>query len=267
MKFSCANSFAISILSYNHPDLTEKCVRSVLSRGYVGEIYLIHNGSLLKNETHLKNLFPQILHFSVPQNRGYSAGANFVLSTVFQKYETCLFLTNDTELIQLPKIIPHEFSSVQSYKRQTEKIDSIGGLIDIKHGRLVHRKNETDQYNIKDYIPYVPGTAFWMTKKIYESIGPIDETYHTYWEDVDFSYRAGLKKIPLSHSTDTIIRHKIGKTCHKDDFYTYYLFQRNRKRFMKKHNLTNFKFWILFYFDLLKNMKSRYSITWKIIND
>jgi GT2 family glycosyltransferase len=261
------NAHAIAILSFNHPDLTEKCIKSVLALNYSGEIYLIHNGSHEKNVLNLKNLFPDITHLVIEKNKGYTGGANFTLSEVFKKYQTCLFLTNDTELQQLPKSIPTDFSSVHSLKRKTEFIDSLGGLIDIKNGKLLHRKNMSDVYNTKQFIPYIPGTAFWITKSIFESLKGFDETFHTYWEDVDFSYRAHLSDISVNHSFDTIIRHKIGKTCHKDDFYTYYLYQRNRKKFMQKHGLTSLRFWFLFYKDLLRMNKNRFKTTWKIIND
>ncbi len=260
-------SHAIAILSFNHPDLTQKCIESVYSTNYQGEIYLIHNGSLQKNILTLQNLFPNINHLVLDKNKGYSGGVNFSLSEIFKKFETCLFLTNDTELIQRPTSIPNYFSSVQSFKRKTEQIDSVGGLIDIKNGRLLHRKNETDFFNSDQFVPYIPGTAFWITADVFKTLNGFDESFHTYWEDVDFSYRAKLSGIAIKHSHDTIIRHKIGKTCHKDDFYTYYLYQRNRKKFMQKHHLTGFRFWFLFYKDLLRMNKNRFQTTWKIIND
>ncbi len=261
------NPFAIIILSYNHPDLTSRCIDSVLKLISNQTVFLLHNGSLKKHSDQLLKNYPQITHLFLETNKGYTGGANFALTEAFKKYNTVLFLTNDTEILQLPQNIPTEFSSVKSYKRQTEQIDSIGGLIDIKKGKLLHRKNKTDIFESQQFIPYIPGTAFWLTKSIFESLCGFDETFHTYWDDVDLSYRAILKNIKLSHSDDTVIKHKIGKTCHKDSFYTYYLYQRNRKKFMQKHGLTTLRFWLLFYKDLLKNVKSRYKTTWNILND
>ncbi len=261
------NSFSIIVLSYNHPDLTARCIQSIYNLDYKGEIYLAHNGSLEKHIGQLQTAFPHVTHLISKNNTGYSGGANFALSEVFKKYYTVLFLTNDTELLQLPKIIPNHFSSVKSLKRQTEKIDSLGGLIDLKNGKLLHRKDDIDIFNQNQYMPYIPGTAFWLSKNVFEILEGFDESFHTYWEDVDFSYRAHLNKIIILHSNETLIRHKIGKTCHKNDFYTYYLYQRNRKKFMQKHHLTTLRFWFLFYKDLFKNCKFRFKTTWKILND
>lgn len=261
------NTFAIAILSYNHPEITQKCIQSVLNLKIQNQIFLIHNGSTEKHIALLKDQFPQISHFVIDTNKGYAGGANFSLSEVFKNYSTALFLTNDVELIQLPNSAPVLFSSVKSYKRKTEAIDSVGGLIDLKNAKLSHRKNSTDTYDSNIFLPYIPGTAFWITKEIFEKLNGFDESFHTYWEDVDFSYRAHLNRIQIGHSNETIIRHKIGKTCHKNDFYTYYLYQRNRKRFMIKHNLTSLTFWFVFLKDLSKNFKFRFRTTWEIIND
>lgn len=260
------NQYAITILSFNHPEITSKCIDSVLKLTS-DNIFLIHNGSLKKHSDELVKKYPLITHLFLESNKGYTGGANFALTESFKIHNTVLFLTNDTELLELPKNIPADFSSVKSFKRQTEQIDSMGGLIDIKNGKLLHRKNKVDIFDSKQFIPYIPGTAFWITKDTFEKLGGFDESFHTYWDDVDLSYRAALKKINLNHCNDTVIKHKIGKTCHSNSFYTYYLYQRNRKKFMKKHHLTTLRFWFLFYKDLFKNVKSRYKTTWDIIND
>jgi GT2 family glycosyltransferase len=261
------NSYAIAILSYNHPEITQKCINSVLKLNFSGEIYLIHNGSTQKHIDLLMNIYPTLTHRILPENAGYAVGANFTLSEVFKTYSDVLFLTNDTELIQLPPSKPNLFSSVKSYKRKTDQIDSVGGLIDIKYGRLFHKKNLEPSTNSIDLMTYIPGTAFWINKYFFEALGGFDESFHTYWEDVDFSYRAHLNKYPLGHCNQTVIRHKIGKTCHKHDFYTFYLYQRNRKKFMQKHKLTNLYFWLSFYKNIIKNCKFRFLTTWNILND
>src|SRR6185437_1526529 len=76
---------------------------------------------------------------------------------------------------------------------------------------------------------YVPGTAFWLDRKTWQTIGPFDESLHTYWEDVDFSARAHLHGAYVGVHPETAIVHSVGKTCHKLPFYTQYLFQRNRR--------------------------------------
>lgn len=257
--------FAVVVLTYNHPEITSKCLASVALQSAMAEVFVVHNGSEEKNSKLIQKNYPQLTHLFLSENRGYTGGANFGLREAFKKYEQVLFLTNDTELIQLPQNIPPYFSSVTIQKRNTHLIDSILGFVDLKKGHLKHLKEESDLTQLPTQNFYIPGTAFWMDQQTFEKLNGFDETFHTYWDDVDLSYRATLQNITLNYSKDTVVKHKIGKTCHKNAFYTYYLFQRNRKKFILKHNLQSFSFWARFLFDITKYCKYRFNYLWRII--
>ena len=130
-------------------------------------------------------------------------------------------------------------------------VDSVLGTVNTRTGALNHLKT-LHQPNKKSEVSYAPGTAFGVTRECFQQLGGFDETFHTYWEDVDLGYRAQLQKIEIRHCDEIKLRHKIGKTCHKDRFYTLYLFQRNRKRFMKKHRLINLLFLLAFSKSMLR---------------
>jgi GT2 family glycosyltransferase len=257
--------YAISVLSFNHPELTAKCLKSVLLHTTTENIFLTHNGSLQKHVHRLKAEFPDITHVEMPINKGFTGGANVAIKTAIEKFETVLFLTNDTEAIQLPEAAPKDFSSIKLLRRNSEEIDSVMGALNPRTGKLKHLKNLNDQ-QVSD-LTYIPGTAFWMTKKAFEQLQGFDERFHTYWEDVDFSLRAHKKNISLGYCDQTIFRHKIGKTCHKDRFYTYELFQRNRGRCMTKNKLTSLRFYMNYIPDILKYSRSDYKRAFSIFNN
>lgn len=261
---SQSGNYAILVLSYNHPEITRRCLESVLlNRIPESRIFLVHNGSLDQHRETLQNAFPGIQHLVMNVNKGFTGGVNFGLHAVFEKYELVLFLTNDTELMHLPLLAPHGFSAVKSLVRQTERIDSIMGVLNKRTGLLHHLKQPSRLDENEIY--YVPGTAFWMSREVFHSVGEFDESFHTYWEDVDYSLRAQKMGIQLQFSFDTVIRHKIGKTCHKNQFYTFFLFQRNRKKLMMKHGLTHLTFWIAFLYDILKKSKFRFRTVGRIL--
>lgn len=256
--------YAISVLSYNHPELTAKCLKSVLLQAKPENIFLTHNGSLEKHVARLKEEFPQINHVLMTENKGFSGGANVALVTAFQKHSEVLFLTNDTEAISLPESAPKEFSSIKLLRRNSEEIDSVMGSLNPRTGKLKHLKKLTDHNN--EELTYIPGTAFWMTQSTFEKLQGFDERFHTYWEDVDFSLRAHKENIPLGYCDKTVFRHKIGKTCHKDRFYTYELYQRNRGRCMTKNNLTSIRFYLNYIPDILKYSRRDYKKALNIFN-
>jgi GT2 family glycosyltransferase len=247
------------VLSYNHPTLTQKAVVSVLSKVPSEKILLFHNGSLLEHQEQLRTAFPQIEHISTQQNKGFSGGANLALKAAFKNTDWVLFMTNDCELLDVGQL-PSEPSITAPLilNKNQNKVDSLGGLYHFKKAKLSHCKEEGEFIPQKNIYPYVPGTAFWIHKNIFDTLGGFDETLHTYWEDVDFSVRAQKRGFKLNIDQTTRFLHKVGKTCHKDSFYTSYLFQRNRlivsKKYSSKFNLNLYSSLSL---QILRQIKNR----------
>ncbi len=238
-------SFAVCILSFNHPEITARCVKSCLRFYPVEKVYLIHNGSKPEFVQSLKATFPGVQHFAIEQNRGYSGGANFALDKVFQNHDWCFFITNDCELVrtgQFPAqpglIAPH------IHFRKFGRTDSIGGQFFANKAHLRHIKTTEEFQSVPLGQAYIPRTAFLMHKKIFETTLGFDESFHTYWEDVDLSLRAQELGLTVSFNRDFELVHSVGKTCNKDPFYTSYLFHRNRARLCRKRVTWNDSFGI-----------------------
>lgn len=249
-------SYAVVILSYNHPELTEKTLKSVIALSFpLEQIFLVHNGSLPKHQDFLVSKFPDLNHLCYTDNKGYSGGANRGLQEAFKYYEHIFFITNDTEVIQLPFDFPKntDLFSPLIFKRQSDQIDSCMGQLNLKNGRLTHLRTQSaileTQKNTFLKI-YAPGTAIGLSRSCFYTTAGFDERFHTYWEDVDFSLRAQEKKFLLISCNEFQLRHKIGKTCHKDRFYTLYLFQRNRKKVLSRFGTHKFLFLISFLKDM-----------------
>lgn len=275
-------TYGIVILSYNHPELTAHTIDSVLkiNQAVSSRLYLVHNGSEAKHINQLQNGYPQLTHFILPTNRGYTGGANFGLREAFKKESEILFLTNDTEALELPLSFPKDldFFSIVIFKRNTNQLDSLIGTVDLKIGQLRHLRTATELTPEVSHIKtYIPGSAFGIKKHAFEQLGGFDETLHTYWEDVEISLRAHFTtKLRLGFSDLFQVKHKIGKTCHKHRFYTLYLFQRNRKRILRKFGQSRFHFFrkyskdmIFLLFKILssKQRKMDLQLWWKALYD
>ncbi len=275
------NNYAIVVLSFNHPDLTSKTVDSVLLKKDISiPVYLIHNGSDPKNVSLLQIKYPSVKHLILTVNKGYSGGANFGLSEIFKIEKNILFLTNDTEVLNLSDEFPPalDFFSITILKRNSSLVDSVLGTINLSSGRLQHLKSRSQIVNFENNIrPYIPGTAFGITKNAFSQVSGFDESLHTYWEDVEFSLRAfKTANLNCGYCDSFSVKHKIGKTCHKHRFYTLYLFQRNRRWIMKKFGLSKRKFLLYYCYDMTKllfkilkakNRRTHLLLFWKAIND
>lgn len=226
-------SSCIVILSFNHPEITARTVRS--AQQFNLPIILVHNGSLEKHREKLLGDFPEIRHLILENNLGYSGGVNAGLEHAFVEYNWAVFLTNDTELLQLGAM-PEQpaFVAPLIFFRKLNRIDSMGGTFVPYLGKLKHIKNDQYRFAFNEYF-YVPGTAFLLHRDVYFKINKFNTSLHTYWEDVDFSMRAHLSNSLIYYSSDYQVLHRVGKTCHDNPFYTTYLYQRNRKKISWKY--------------------------------
>jgi GT2 family glycosyltransferase len=221
--------FRIGILSYNHPEITARVIQSCLRVSPETPITVLHNGSELRWIKQLQNQFPEIDHLILTPNRGFTGGANALMEAVLQNSEWCLFLTNDVQLLEVQ--VPKEIGLVTPliYRRKIGIIDSMGALFDPTRGHLEHcRTLEAFQNPKKEQRPYIPGTAFWIHRRLFQNIGGFDLSLGTYWEDVDYSQKVCLGGEKLLFCEQTKLVHSVGKTCHKLKRYTAYLFFRNK---------------------------------------
>jgi GT2 family glycosyltransferase len=237
------------ILSFNKPNLTSKCLKALIpfAQDRSEPIFLVHNGSRPEVVTKLGEDFPEIHHLILSENKGFSGGANFGLRAAFQTHSWLFFHTNDTQTIQLPNHLPEAPTLLAApliMRRGQDKIDSAGAFLDLKTLTPFHfRETESFSQLLKvspsqhvTQVPYVPGTAFLIHRDILNQTYGFDESYHTYWEDIDLSYQLWLKNPHyLSSIFDWKLKHGVGKTCHKDPYYTRTLFSRNRELFRVKH--------------------------------
>lgn len=241
MSFSCP----IVILFVNKPKLTTRCIQSVVDTGYpLDQIRLIDNGSNEYSRGLVLRKYPNIKDYRLDENKGYSGGFNFGLRSVFEEgFDSAFFLTNDTKLTdgavetcgETAKSLEAGILTPGIYLRNhTDELDSFGGFFDKDTASLGHHKT-LDRPSLLGELEYVPGTALWISRDAFENIGGTDVSYHTYWEDVDLSFRARAAGIRLGRCGDAKVLHGVGETCHKKPLYTAFYFQRNRIRFIKKH--------------------------------
>lgn len=239
------NRSCILILSYNHPEITARTIRSVQMVSIL-PILLVHNGSELFHIQKLEKEFPGIEHIVLNSNRGFSGGANYGFQHAFKDYDSIIFLTNDCTVENLPQSWDENSLLLPKIlHKKSERIDAVGGYFIPHKGEINHCRNiddfESILLNVKNkrpfvrVLPYAPAVAFGISKKIFEEVGGFDESFGTYWEDVDWSQKILSIGFKMQVSSNWMIRHMVGKTCHKHSLYSLYYFQRNRKKVSWKY--------------------------------
>ncbi len=226
--------------------LTDRCIQSILDAGYSPDrVYCFDNGSKPAGFAELKEKFPRVQHAGEEQNHGFSGGFNRALRWVFASsaISCALFCTNDT-VVYPGALEACSRTAKQSgagmaapcitYLSRPEAIDSLGAFFDPGTASIYHYHEPDLPLMLDPARDYIPGTALWIHRDAFFALGGADESYHTYWEDVDMSFRAHKQNIALARCPAARIGHGVGQTCHKKPLYTTFYFQRNRIRFCKR---------------------------------
>ena len=222
------------VLSFNHCELTQRCVQSVQKFFLDEKIILVHNGSESRVVEKLKNRFPGIHHLVMTNNLGYAGGMNKGLEHFYVTLNLpwCLAITNDAELMAMNFLVEELDARIIApliYFRSMKKIDAWGAWYEIKKGKLHHHRDMDKLVGEFDHSTfYIPGTAFLVHREVLAKkhyfMGPL----FTFWEDVLWSHQAKHLGFKLSRTNLITFKHGGGKTTRKDTTYTSYFYQRNR---------------------------------------
>jgi len=228
------------VLSFNHPELTLRCVLSARRAAPLSRILLVHNGSESRFVRSLQKDLPFVDQLVIPENQGYSGGVNAGLKLAFNASEWVLLLTNDCELQKFSQPTPLQnrigIWAPQIEVRKTSRIDSLGGAFDPIRLQLTHCRSAAEWVNLpQPKWRYAPGTALWLHRQVFQETGGLETEFGTYWEDVDFSIRAQAMNWQIGLAPETVIHHGVGKTCQKHAHYTSWLYWRNQYLFCHKH--------------------------------
>lgn len=251
--------FAIVVLSYNQPDLTTECLKSILAlcpRQYSQRnIFVIHNGSEPPVIEELQNRFDRFSHVVLSENVGFAGGANAGLRVAFQASPWVLFLTQDTQLMHFPKGAPFEpcLAAVKVYKRDREHIGSMGGAVDVEIAEAYYCQHSKDfwrSFEDPTLTPFVPRTAFWIHQQVFDHVKGFDERLVWQWEDVDISARIRRAGELLQLDEGTEILHTKKGWSRKDPLFRTYFGMRNRIVVCRRY-LSDRKGYLRFYLSMI----------------
>lgn len=207
-------SCAFIIPSFNHPHHSSEAVLSLLGQGISPQdIYLVHDGTEKKHKQFLIQKFAQINHLARETNSGFTGAVNLGICEALKKnYPWFFILSNDACLLRYQSP-PNQkgIAAVKIFRKNNSVIESMGGLVNLLSGRLIHLKK--DNHHFPPYNKfYVPGAAFFIARDVVEKIGMLDDHLFIYWEDVEYSLRAQKAQIATFYYDDCEVIHKGLKT-------------------------------------------------------
>lgn len=250
-----APEVTVSIVSFNTRDLLRACLRAVAAtNGVCFEVVVVDNGSADGSADMVEAEFPAVKVIRNADNRGFAAANNLVVRRMRGRH--LLLLNPDTEIrpdtLQVlagyldehpgagicgPRIVfPDGTFQSCGYRFPTL-------LAEIRQSKNVNRVIKTiagpetfaaESPDIRE-VEWVDGACLMIRRAVIDRIGPLDEQYFLYAEELDWCFsarRAGWKVIAVP--TTTIVHH-LGRSTAQMSDRSLMLLVETRLRFYRKN--------------------------------
>lgn len=249
--------FAVILNWNNLPDTTEcieslRCLDAPLDR-----IIVVDNASTDGSAQYLRDAIPEVTILDNSQNLGFAGGNNVgIRYALEQGAERVLLLNNDTVvspsfLQELTRAMDRDSSvgiagpKIYFYSHPKrlwfvgpKRSWLFGRPLQLGHRAFGQQDNADEQCGDVRSVGFLTGCALLISRKVIETIGPLDETFFAYFEDADFCLRASEAGFKLVYVPRATMWHKdaLPSQCEGvRSLLWLYLGTRNTLVFMWKH--------------------------------
>lgn len=252
----------IIILNWNGKKDTLACLQSLESLNYPNkELVVVDNGSTDDSVSSLIQFYPQTSILETGKNLGYAGGNNIGIRYGLERdWELFLLLNNDTivdkEILyafvegfaQYPQA--GVFGGKIYLMEEPQKLDHFGGMWNkekIDFDYVGHRQVD-DGFSWEKTTPidYVCGAGIMIHRKVFLSIGFLEERFFLLWEETDFCFRARRKGFEILTCPKAKIWHKVQASFVGGKPHSTYFFWRNRLLWIERNFIGLEKFFYFF---------------------
>lgn len=194
------------VLTWNDTEQTTKCLASVLSNDYPNlKVVLVDNGSQPECGPQLKSLFPEIELVQLPENQGFSGGANRGMEKALELGADYVHLIgNDSTLASNVESLLVEAFEAHPEVGAASPLLLFSGNEDkpiVQFYRATIDREMTMHQHFDVSIPYdarewptiesefIPCVALCFRATALREVGLMDEVFGTCWEDYDICLR------------------------------------------------------------------------------
>ncbi|MEP0713335.1 glycosyltransferase family 2 protein [Algoriphagus sp.] len=230
MAFTHDPSVAIILVNWNGYAFTAACLRSLRLVDFPDfKVILVDNGSENQEGKKLKEEFSEIELIETHSNLGFAGGNNVGIRRALQDgFSHVMLLNNDTEVepdflgLMLLKFNGKSTLGIVQplifFLHEKTKIWSAGGSWKPWSCRAITRgdRKENAQYQAQDgELDWATGCCMLISREALKEVGLLNESYFTYFEDVEWSLRFIEKGYSIELAADAVIYHEAGASSKK----------------------------------------------------
>lgn len=250
---------SICIVSWNTRADLERALASLAAgaAGLAWEAIVVDNASTDDSVAMVRSQFPQVQLICNQQNVGFAAANNQALAR--SKGDFALLLNSDTvveegaltRLVEFMRAHPrcgaagakllNGDGSLQYSCRRFPRMMT-GFFRKVPLGRLLPENRFDRNYLMKDWdhaeprqVDWLSGAALCVRRETLAEVGPLDEGYFMYCEDVDWCWRARMHRWEVWYAPAAVITHHIGRSSDQRPYAMVLRFHRSMMRFYWKH--------------------------------
>lgn len=215
---------AIIVLNWNRKDDTLACLESLSAADLGGAaVVVVDNGSHDGTVAAVRERFPTVGIVALPENRGFAGGNNAGMSEALQwGAQAVVLLNNDTRVARdfLPPLIwaANETPKAAAVCSSIHRLDR-PEMLDVAYAEVRFRDREAVKLRGVNALPgqgferrreveVAVGCSVLITAEALRAVGPFNEAYFAYHEDVDWSLRARRAGFTLLHEPLSRVLHR-----------------------------------------------------------
>jgi len=199
-------------------------------------VFLVHNGSAAAQRQQAAQLAPEARHLTLARNRGWTGGNNAAIRVALSEAFAYVVMLNVDTVVDrgwLSGLVQaaDEHPTIHIWQSRillhgTTKINSLGNRIHYLGFGYCHGYGQPQTTSSSAaMVDYASGAAMLVKREVFETIGLFREDYMSYYDDMEFCWRARLVGYNVGVADASLCYHKY--TFRKSPTRLYYL-QRNR---------------------------------------
>ena len=209
----------VAIPTYDGRPLLEVLLPSLARQTFRDvAIVVVDDGSTDGTADWLREAWPDVTVVALPERLGVTAALNACLGA--GRSELVALVNNDTELdpgcleALVAALDAHPEAASAAPKMldfaDREVLDGAGDLLSWRGGgrRRGHGERDTGQYDAPGEVFGPCGGAGLYRRAALDAVGPLDERYHAYYEDVDWAFRAQLAGYACRYEPAAVLYHR-----------------------------------------------------------
>lgn len=250
---------SIIIVSWNVQVFLAACLDSIFTESLAPldvEVIVVDSASSDDTVQMLKTRYPQVVCLPQTKNIGFTRGNNIGLNSARGRY--LLLLNPDTEVIgdalrqmvayldahpRIGIIGPHTLNSDQTTQSTRRRFPTLAtAVFESTWLQRFAPRQVLDQYYVRDIadtataqVDWVQGSALMARRDVYAQIGPLDDAYVMYSEEMDWCKRARDAGWQVAYLGSAQVIHHGGKSSEQVTAFKHIYFQASKLRYFRKH--------------------------------